>query len=82
MTLFGTDDPQGLIMTIYISQGFVTYKAPIGKGLDFKFGKFCYLDWRGTLESVDNPNFSRSLAYQNVIPFTNTGLAVSYPFIG
>ena len=64
-----------------VSQGFVTYKAPIGKGLDFKFGKFA--TWIGAelWESVDNPNFSRSLLYQNAIPFTNTGLAVSYPLL-
>jgi len=64
-----------------ISQGFVTYKAPIGKGLDFKFGKFA--TWIGSelWESVDNPNYSRSLLYQNAIPFTNTGLAVSYPLL-
>ncbi len=64
-----------------ISQGFVTYKAPVGKGLDFKFGKFA--TWIGAelWESVDNPNFSRSLLYQNAIPFTNTGLAVSYPIL-
>lgn len=64
-----------------VSQGFVTYKAPVGKGLDFKFGKFA--TWIGAelWESVDNPNFSRSLLYQNAIPFTNTGLAVSYPLL-
>lgn len=64
-----------------VSQGFVTYKAPIGKGIDFKFGKFA--TWIGAelWESVDNPNFSRSLLYQNAIPFTNTGLAVSYPVL-
>ena len=64
-----------------ISQGFVTYKAPIGKGLDFKVGKFA--TWIGAelWESVDNPNFSRSLLYQNAIPFTNTGIAMSYPVL-
>jgi len=64
-----------------VSQGFVTYKAPVGKGLDFKFGKFA--TWIGAelWESVDNPNFSRSLLYQNAIPFTNTGLSMSYPLL-
>jgi len=64
-----------------VSQGFVTYKAPVGKGLDFKFGKFA--TWIGAelWESVDNPNFSRSLLYQMAIPFTNTGLAMSYPLL-
>lgn len=64
-----------------VSQGFITYKAPVGKGLDFKFGKFA--TWIGAelWESVDNPNFSRSLLYQNAVPFTNTGLAISYPLL-
>lgn len=64
-----------------ISQGFVTYKAPIGKGLDFKFGKFA--SWIGAefWQSVDNPNFSRSLLYENAITWTNTGLAMSYPLL-
>ena len=64
-----------------VSQGFVTYKAPVGKGIDFKFGKFA--TWIGAelWESVDNPNYSRSLLYQNAIPFTHTGLAVSYPLL-
>jgi hypothetical protein len=64
-----------------VSQGFVTYKAPVGKGIDFKFGKFA--TWIGAelWESVDNPNFSRSLLYQNAIPFTNTGLVISYPLL-
>ncbi len=63
-----------------ISQGYASYKAPIGKGLDLKMGKFA--TWIGAelIESVDNPNFSHSLLYQNAIPFTNTGLSAGYPF--
>ncbi len=62
-----------------VSQGFVTYKAPVGKGIDFKVGKFA--TWIGAelWESVDNPNYSRSLLYQNAIPFTNTGISAGYP---
>lgn len=64
-----------------VSQGFITYKAPVGKGIDFKFGKFA--TWIGAelWESVDNPNFSRSLLYNNAIAFTNTGLAIGYPVL-
>ncbi|MEK7852322.1 MAG: outer membrane beta-barrel protein [Planctomycetota bacterium] len=64
-----------------VSQGFVTYKAPVGEGLDFKFGKFA--SWIGAefWQSVDNPNFSRSLLYENAITWTNTGLAMSYPLL-
>lgn len=62
-----------------VSQGFVTYKALIGKGLDFKFGKFA--SWIGAelCQSIDNPNFSRSLLFENAITWTNTGLGISYP---
>ena len=59
-----TDNPNGRVdgaggnQSFTISQGFVTYKAPVGKGLDFKFGKFA--TWIGAelWESVDNPNYS------------------------
>lgn len=63
-----------------IGQGYATYKAPIGRGLDLKMGKFA--TWIGAelWESVDNPNYSRSFMYQNAIPFTHTGLSASYPF--
>ena len=63
-----------------VAQGYATYKAPIGKGLDLKMGKFA--TWIGAelWESVDNPNYSRSYLYNLAIPFTHTGLAASYPF--
>ncbi len=63
-----------------IQQGFVTYKAPIGNGIDLKMGKFA--TWIGAelIESVDNPNYSRSLLYQNAIPFTHTGISAGYAF--
>ncbi len=64
-----------------ISQGFVTYKVPVGKGLDIKVGKFATWIGAEVWESVDNPNFSRSLLYQNAIPFTNTGISMSYPLL-
>ncbi|HHT9125219.1 MAG TPA: porin [Candidatus Brocadiia bacterium] len=63
-----------------VAQGYATYKAPIGKGLDLKMGKFA--TWIGAelWESVDNPNYSRSYLYNLAIPFTHTGLAATYPF--
>ncbi len=77
----GRADGLGGAQDFTISQGFVTYKAPIGKGLDFKVGKFA--TWIGAelWESVDNPNYSRSLIYQNTNAFTNTGIAMSYPVL-
>ncbi|MGQ3686315.1 MAG: outer membrane beta-barrel protein [Candidatus Loosdrechtia sp.] len=64
-----------------IQQGFVTYKAPIGNGLDFKVGRFA--TWIGSelIETVDNPNYSRGLLFTNAIPYTHTGIAISYPLL-
>lgn len=53
----------------------------MGEGLDLKFGKFA--SWIGAefWQSVDNPNFSRSLLYENAITWTNTAMAMSYPLL-
>ncbi|MEE9585099.1 MAG: outer membrane beta-barrel protein, partial [Candidatus Brocadiales bacterium] len=63
------------------SEGYVTWKAPIGKGLDIKFGKFA--TWVGyeVWESIWNPNSSRSYIYGWGIPFTNQGVGFSYPIL-
>lgn len=66
--------------TFTIQQGYVTYLAPIGKGLLIKMGRFA--TWIGyeLIESVDNPNYSRSLLFNHTIPFTHSGISASYPF--
>ncbi|MCP4363739.1 MAG: outer membrane beta-barrel protein [Planctomycetes bacterium] len=61
------------------TEGFVQWNIPIGKGITTKFGKFA--TWVGyeVWEAQWNPNFSRSYIYGWGIPFTNTGVGVSYP---
>ena len=63
------------------SEAFVLYNIPIGKGLTAKFGKFA--TWVGyeVWEAQWNPNFSRSYIYGWLIPFTNTGVGLSYPVL-
>ena len=63
------------------SEAFVLYNIPIGKGLTAKFGKFA--TWVGyeVWEAHWNPNFSRSYIYGWLIPFTNTGVGLSYPVL-
>lgn len=63
-----------------IQQAYLIYKAPIGSGLEFKFGKF--VTWLGgeVIESRDNPNYSRSYLFGYAIPFTHTGLGMTYAF--
>jgi hypothetical protein len=79
--VFDTGAGEALDNKFALQQGFVTYKAPIGKGLDFKVGRFA--TWVGAelIESVDNPNYSRGLLFNNAIPFTHTGIAISYPLL-
>jgi len=64
-----------------VGEGYAWWRIPLGKGIDFKFGKFA--TWIGSevWESPWNPNFSRSLLYQNAIPFTNTGVSLGYPVL-
>ncbi len=62
-----------------VAEGYTWWRIPVGKGVDFKFGKFA--TWIGyeVWEAHWNPNWSRSLLYNNAIPFTNTGLSLGYP---
>ncbi len=65
-----------------LQQAYVTYKAPVGSGLDFKVGKFVTLLGAEVIESPANWNFSRSYMFGYSIPFTHTGALVSYPILG
>lgn len=61
-----------------LQAGYVQWLIPIGKGIDFKIGKFA--TWIGAelIEDVDNPNLTHSQNYNNSIPFTHTGLSLGY----
>ncbi len=62
-----------------LQQAYVTAKAPIGDGLDFKLGKFVTLLGAEVIESPANWNFSRSYMFGYAIPFTHTGVLATYP---
>ena len=63
-----------------LTEAYIQYLAPIGKGLKFTFGKFVTYHGAEVIEAKDNPNYSRSFLFNYAIPFTHTGLMVSYPF--
>jgi hypothetical protein len=65
---------------IYLEQAYVQFRAPIGNGLDFKFGKFVTPMGYEVIESPANLNFSRGLLFTNAIPLTHTGIMASYKF--
>jgi hypothetical protein len=62
-----------------VRQAYVTLRAPVGTGLDFKMGVFDSIIGYESLEAGNNPNFTRS--YGNTIePTTQTGVLTSYRF--
>lgn len=62
-----------------LTQAYVTYKAPIGKGLDLKAGKFVTLHGAEVIRRTGDYQISRSLAFGFAIPFTHTGIMATYP---
>jgi hypothetical protein len=63
-----------------LTEAYIDYLAPLGRGLKFRFGKFVTYHGAEVIEARDNPNYSRSFLFNFAIPFTHTGLMISYPF--
>ncbi|MDA8422684.1 MAG: porin [Nitrospiraceae bacterium] len=63
-----------------ITEAYVSYSAPIGKGLRFDIGKMVTFFGAEVIEAIDNPNYSRSFLFNYAIPFTHTGAKASYAF--
>ena len=63
-----------------LTEAYLQYDAPLGKGLKFTLGKFATFVGAEVIEARDNPNYSRSFLYNYGTPFTHMGLIMSYPF--
>jgi hypothetical protein len=63
-----------------LTEAYISYMAPIGKGLRLDFGKFVTFTGAEVIEAKDNPNYSRSLLFNYAIPFTHTGFKAGYTF--
>jgi Putative beta-barrel porin-2, OmpL-like. bbp2 len=63
-----------------LTEAYVQYVAPLGKGLKFQFGKFVTFTGAEVIEAEDNMNYSRGLLFNYAIPLTHTGLMIGYPF--
>lgn len=61
-----------------IEEGFISYLAPLGKGLQFDFGKFVTQHGAEVIEAKDNWNYSRSLLFALAIPYYHSGLRATY----
>ncbi len=65
-----------------LTEAYVSYVAPVGRGLRIDLGKYVTYHGAEVIEAKDNINYSRSLLFNFAIPFTHTGVKVSYPFTG
>jgi len=67
-----------------IHQMFVSYIAPIGKGLRLDVGKVVTHMGYEVVEGYDgwNDNATHSFLFGYAIPYTQTGFSLSYPFTG
>ena len=71
-------EPGGTDYLKYVQQGYVSYLAPIGKGLSVDFGKFVTPHGAEVIESKDNFNYSRGLLFALAIPYYHTGFRLGY----
>jgi len=63
-----------------LRQAYLTYRVPVGSGLDLKGGKFVTLHGAEIIKTWDNFNYniSNSILFGFAIPFTHTGVMATY----
>ena len=61
-----------------IEEGFISYLAPLGKGLQVDVGKFVTQNGAEVIEAKDNWNYSRSLLFALAIPYYHSGVRATY----
>src|SRR5216683_4492026 len=62
-----------------IRQAYVSLRMPVGNGLDWKVGVFDSIIGYESVESPNNPNYTRSYGH-SIEPQTHTGVLGSYRF--
>jgi hypothetical protein len=66
--------------TQYLKEGYFSYFAPLGKGLQIDLGKFVTPAGVEVIESNQNWNYSRGLLFYDAIPYYHFGARVKYTF--
>ena len=62
-----------------VRQAYVSLRMPLGNGLDWKLGVFDSIVGYESVESPNNPNYTRSYGH-SIEPQTHTGVLASYRF--
>jgi hypothetical protein len=76
----GTAGPNELSFAQYLKEGYFSYLAPVGKGLQLDVGKFVTPHGAEVIETKDNWNYSRGLLFTFAIPHYHFGLRAKYAF--
>jgi hypothetical protein len=64
----------------YLKEGYLSYFAPLGKGLQIDAGKFVTPAGAEVIETNQNWNYSRSLLFSYAIPYYHMGVRAKYTF--
>jgi hypothetical protein len=71
-------EPGGSDIFKTFEQGYLSWLAPVGKGLQFDAGKFVTQHGAEVIEAKDNWNYSRSLLFALAIPYYHMGVRATY----
>ena len=66
--------------TQYLKEGYLSYMAPVGKGLQLDFGKYVTPAGAEVIETNQNWNYTRSLLFSFGIPYYHFGARAKYNF--
>ncbi len=76
----GTTANQTDASNVALKEAYVSYLAPIGKGLTFTVGKFVTPAGAEVIETNANFNYSRSILFYYAIPYFHFGVNAKYTF--
>ncbi len=76
--MVAASEPGGTSLYQFLQQAYITYKAPVGKGLTIDVGKFVTPFGAEVIESPANYNYSRSLLFSWAIPYYHFGTRLTY----
>jgi Putative beta-barrel porin-2, OmpL-like. bbp2 len=71
-------EPGGSDYLKHVQQAYVSFLAPVGKGLTVDFGKFVTPAGAEVIETKDNWNYSRGILFAWAIPYYHMGARVGY----
>jgi hypothetical protein len=75
----GVLQPAGVQNSLAFNEAYVSLRAPVGNGIDFKVGQFGTYNGFEAYDTYKNPNWSRSYGFY-IESSAHTGVSASYQF--